>query len=505
MTTQTQLRPALAIPRRELATYPDTNSRRRHLALVFLCTIALYYELYVGGGVAPLLLTALQIPFAHFVVILALGNLAGAFASLFAGLTDRMGRANLVVAGLAIVGLLTLLVLPNVTDEAQYALAYGCVAFVEGVILVATPALIRDFSPQIGRATALGVWAAAAVFGSLLVSTIASITLPLYHTWQSQYVIAGALGLAVFLIALFALRELSPALRDQLMVSERDRALVEARAKRLDIEAATRNPWRQMLHADIIISAFGVSVFLLFYITCAVFGTIYLTTVFRFSIAQANAVANWNWGFNAPALILGGMISDRLRVRKPVMLAGGIGAAMSIVGYLNIAAGPTAYHQVVIYTIAQAILGGAAYSAWMASFTETVEARNPALTATGLAVWGWIARIVFTLCFLCIPLVITSVTPLVSAPYYLAQAQAAQAAHTQLSADLAAHLQAIATAAAQAPAQWRLWFWLCTAGAIIFLASIFTMRGRWNPATAKADQTAHDEAVARELACLDQI
>ena len=37
-----------------------------------------------------------------------------------------------------------------------------------------------------------------------------------------------------------------------------------------------------------------------------------------------------------------------------------------------------------------------AYVAWMASFTETVEKHNPAATATGLAIWGWILRLVVT-------------------------------------------------------------------------------------------------------------
>ncbi|MGA2037282.1 MAG: hypothetical protein ABSH04_06840 [Acidimicrobiales bacterium] len=49
-----------------------------------------------------------------------------------------------------------------------------------------------------------------------------------------------------------------------------------------------------------------------------------------------------------------------------------------------------------------------AYSTWMASFTETVEARNPALTATGLAIWGSMARFVAMLGFIAIPFVITS-------------------------------------------------------------------------------------------------
>ena len=57
---------------------------------------------------------------------------------------------------------------------------------------------------------------------------------------------------------------------------------------------------------------------------------------------------------------------------------------------------------------------GLVYAPWMASFTETVEPRNPALTATGLAIWGWIIRVVVFVAFLIIPHVITAVTPLVN-------------------------------------------------------------------------------------------
>ena len=141
---------------RELQKYPTSGARRFNLLLVVAITVALYYELYVGGGVATLILGQLKMPFPYFVLILSFGNLAGAFASLLAGLTDRMGRANLVVAGLGVVGVLTLVVMPNTHDKLTYGLVYGVVAFVEGIILVATPALIRDFSPQVGRATAMG-------------------------------------------------------------------------------------------------------------------------------------------------------------------------------------------------------------------------------------------------------------------------------------------------------------------------------------------------------------
>ena len=313
---------------RELATYPEHGTRRLYLLLVVLITVALYYELYVGGGVATLMLPELKIPFPVFVYVLAAGNLLGAFASLLAGLADRFGRANLVVYGLLLVGLITLFWMPNLKTTLEWGIATSAVAFVEGIVLVATPALIRDFSPQVGRATAMGFWTVGPVLGSLAVSAVNTATLPYTHTWQSQFVICGVIGLVIFLLAFLFLRELAPNLRDQVMVSERDRVLVELKAKGLDIEASLRNPWRQMMHLDVIASALGVSTLLLFYYTAVGFGIIYLVTVFQFSVADANALSNWSWGVNALALIVAGLLSDRLRVRKPFMLVGGIGGVV---------------------------------------------------------------------------------------------------------------------------------------------------------------------------------
>ncbi|MGW7527335.1 hypothetical protein [Streptomyces sp. NPDC054783] len=46
------------------------------------------------------------------------------------------------------------------------------------IVLVATPALIRDFSPQLGRATAMGYWTMGPVIGSPVVTVVTSSTLP---------------------------------------------------------------------------------------------------------------------------------------------------------------------------------------------------------------------------------------------------------------------------------------------------------------------------------------
>jgi len=53
------------------------------------------------------------------------------------------------------------------------------------------------------------------------------------------------------------------------------------------------------------------------------------------------------------------------------------------------------------------------YVAWMASFTETVEKHNPAATATGLAIWGWILRLVVTVSLAVLTLVVPATSTLV--------------------------------------------------------------------------------------------
>jgi MFS family permease len=402
---------------RQLDSYPDTGLRITYLAITVLATITLYYELYVGASVATLLLPALRMSFTFYVVALALGNLIGAFGSLFAGLADRFGRANLVVYGLLVTGLLTAVAIPAATTKWPFIIATFAVGFVEGICLVATPALVRDFSPQVGRAMAMGFWTAGPVLGSLIVAIVASNTIPAVVSpsyWSHEYVIAGIVGLVIFAIAFIGLRELSPQLRDQLMVTIRDRALIEARAKGIDVEAALRDPFRQLLRFNVIVSAIAVSVMLLIYYTAVAFGVIYLSTVFGFSTKDANGLGNWNWGFNVLALILVGLVSDRFRVRKPFMIAGGIGAAIMIVIYLEQAGGHPSYYTIAIMLAALAFCLGVAYTPWMASYTETVESHNPALTATGLAIWGWIIRVIITIAFLLIPVFVTSVTPLVN-------------------------------------------------------------------------------------------
>ncbi len=545
---------------RNLDEYPSTGKRMFFLGVVVLAAILLYYELYVGGAVAPSIIRTYHMSFVFYVNITVVANAVGAFSSLLAGIGDRWGRANMVAYGLFFTGAIVAFGIPNAPNEWIFGILVGAVGFVEGIILVATPALVRDFSPQLGRASAMGFWTLGPVLGSLCVSEVSSHTLSHLHAWQDQFVICGIAGLVLFVIALFGLRELSPRIRDQLMVSLRDRALIEAKAKGIDIEEGLRHPWRQMLHLDVIGSAFGVSVMLLIYYTLVAFFVVYFATIFGFTEARANALGNWYWIVDAVVLVLVGLASDRLRVRKPFMLVGAVIAAVGTVIFLTRTTHPTTGYYTFVWMISIIAIGLAlAFATWMAIFTETVEKRNPALTATGLAVWGWVLRAVVAISIFVLPYVVSTMTPLVTygpaveaavakvdkapavtVPYsstkqpLLAVVGSHQALFTQLAKYpsakdipsavldkaiaavgvpaleeaskyaaplrvLSAHGNSVSKASKSSPNQWRHWWWVCFAGIIAFIPLIFLTAGRWRPKRAREDYEEHERLVAEEM------
>ena len=146
--------------RRELDHYPATRARYGLLALIVLSSIVMYYQQYVAGSVSFKILGYFQMSFRFYLLVVVASSVAGAVSSLVASVADRIGRANMVVVGLLVVGLVTLFGIPNAHTKATYALAVATVGFFEGMVLVATPALVRDFSPSGdgGRPWASGPW-----------------------------------------------------------------------------------------------------------------------------------------------------------------------------------------------------------------------------------------------------------------------------------------------------------------------------------------------------------
>jgi MFS family permease len=533
---------------RQLTRYPDTAARYAYLAIVVVATVVLYYELYIQYAVSTAIITHYDMTFTFFVYVSVVGNAVGAFASLLAGLADRWGRANLTVYGLLITGVLVAFAVPNADSKGMFLFLIALVSFVEGIILVTTPALVRDFSPQLGRASAMGFWTMGPVVGSLVVTAVTSHTYSGSTTWQDEFRYAGWAGLLVFVIALFGLRELSPQLRDQIMVSLRDRALIEARAQGLDTETALRGHWRQMLRTDVLSSALAISLFLLLYFAAVGSFTVYFVTTFGYTVQRTAGLLNWYWAANAVSLVVVGLLSDLAKVRKPFMLIGALASIAVLIPFALAATRPqTSYYTFALLVAGVGIFGGFTYAPWMASFTETVERRNPAATATGLAVYGWIIRAVVAISSAILPIVVSSATPLVDhgAQVAAAQAQAGPAlAIVQQHPKLFAQLQqyppnqippalqaqavqevgipnllavqkaapqlavlgkygpAVQQAAAQNPKNWQTWWWVCLGGEAVFIPAIFLMAGRWSPRKAREDIAAHERLISEQLAQL---
>jgi MFS family permease len=441
---------------RSLEHYPTGGRRVWYLALAVIATIILYYELYTLASVVPLIQAAFHLSLTNYVYAIVLGNLLGAVTAIFGGLSDRIGRSNLIVYGLLVTGIVTI-ALAFTTTTISFFILYWVLGFVEGLILVVTPALVRDFSPRLGRAAAMGFWTVGPVGGSVLATIVASLTLPIYHNWQSQYVIAGIVGIVVFVLCFFGLRELSPGMRDQVMTSLREKATIEERAGSIDVAAAVAHPWRQMLTPRVIFSSIGISAFLLIYFAAVGFFPLYLTTIFKFSLSQANGLVGIFWIVNVVAAIVIGLISDRTIVRKPYMLGGAIATIVVTILFISRIGQPTGATLMAIFLALFGITLATAYVTWMASFTETVESINPALVATGLSVEGSILRIFVVVSTLALPIVVGN------------------------------------------GQGWGTWWWVCIVGMVVFIPTIFINIGHWSMTRARAEVQSSEGAPTTQV------
>jgi sugar phosphate permease len=293
----------------------------------------------------------------------------------------------------------------------------------------------------------MGFWTVGPVGGSVLATTVASRTLTTYGSWQSQYVIAGIVGIIVAIVCFLFLRELSPGLRDQVMNTVQEKDTVERRAGSIDVEGAIEHPWRQMLNWRLVISALGISLYLLIYFAAVGFFPLYLTSIFKYTPAQANGLVSVFWLVNVFAAIIIGFISDKTLVRKPYMLGGCITTIIVTYIFITRIGVPTGSGLMIVFLSLFGITMAVGYVTWMAAYTETIEDINPALVATGMAVEGFILRMIVVISTLAFSFVVTN---------------------------------------AGNGAQWATWWWVCIGGLVVFFPTIFVVSGYWSTSRTRA-------------------
>jgi MFS family permease len=454
--------------KRDLVHYPVGGYRVFLLAIVVLANIVFTWTVAAGTAATTVIFPHFGMTLNYYSDMLVIAGVIGGLASYISSWGDRWGRANMVVIGLLINGLFALFGLPLAPNKFAFALLTCVLYLADGAIFVGTPALVRDFSPQMQRGLAMGFWTFGPVAGYFVLSAVARAYLPLNVTfadWQNLYRFSGYAALVMFVICLFLLRELPAGIRSQRMAAMRERLLVEARARGLDLVESTKHRWRQMIHVNTICSSIAINLFLVIYFTAIAYFVFYLPEFLHFSLSSFNGIQEIYWGVNIVALVIWGLLSDWLRVRKPFMVLGAAGTIVCIILLMNAKAGVSFTNMTLILSFLGASLA-CCYAPWFASFTETLEARNPALIATGSSLYGFATRVVGVPFGLIIPHIVGS---------------------------------PIETASG-----WRTWYYICIGCVVVFVPFIFTMYGHWSPAAARAEFNAREAKVTEELSQLRQ-
>jgi len=379
---------------RTLNEYPQGAYRWALLLLTVLATVLASYEFQLAP-LLPLLLPYIHMSTIAYGYFISFAVLIAAISAFFGGpLADRYGRVVIIDACLGIVAVsvfLNLLIYNVVT----FIVIRTLMGMVGGLMAGAGAALVRDVSPRLNRALAFGLLTIGPVGANFLANFIAGATLPIFHTWQSQIWIAGFLGLAMYLPIVFFLKDLSPALRLSIFKSEM--AAAQAQGRRMpsaaDIPSGTRDAFGRLLrHWEVWLLVFGMVPSLTLYFTIQPFGPLMFTQAFHYSPADAAAMNAYFWLGNMGALVIVGILSDRLQTRKPIAILGAILSAIMVAYWVSTFGREMPRGQMAAIASILGIVLAIAYVPWSAQFSETLEDVSAALQATGWAFYGLIAR-----------------------------------------------------------------------------------------------------------------
>jgi OPA family glycerol-3-phosphate transporter-like MFS transporter len=373
----------------------------RFLLMAVMASLILNFE----GQIAPvvtLLLTDLHMTLQTYGLIGAATVLAGAISAAIGGrLADRWGRTLLLVPimfATAFLDYATVLV----HSPVQLLVVRAVLLFVEGAAVSTTAGLVRDFSPRMGRATAFGFWTWGPVGANFLAAGIAAVTLPIFGTWRSQFVIIGTIALLVSVVISVYIADLAPRLRAQVINSEAEMATVPGAPEHVRLGQA-----RELLRRrEVLAHLGGITAWMVFYWTLQVFGPTISKQAFGMTESQANTVAAASWAINLLVLVAVGRISDRLQLRKPFILGGTI-AGLAVMAFLIrlVASGQSSMGTLIAVN---AVLGTAlavAFAPWMALFSENVEDIRPELQGTAWGLFGLSVRVMVVVLLIAAPTV----------------------------------------------------------------------------------------------------
>jgi hypothetical protein len=219
--------------------------------------------------------------------------------------------------------------------------------------------------------------------------------------------------------------------------------------------------FRQLLGKwEVWLMVVGVVAFLTVAITIQTFGPTMFEQAFGYDHATADRLAANFWLLNLIMLVPAGIFSDWMGVRKPITLVLSFVVLAVLVWWARNFYPPLSANALSGVTLVLGGVAAAAFIPWCALYSEYVEDLSPALQATG---WSFFQLIYRTWVAFSAPL-LTGLT-----------------AHIAMSEAMSRHL--LKPDARAWSIGWATWMDVMIAGAVLFVISLFALRGYWHPAT----------------------
>jgi sugar phosphate permease len=455
---------------RVLETYPTGWHRWWMLLLTVLATIVSFYEFGLSA-MLPLWMPALHFTIEQFGWFLTCVVFLSGFSAMAGGpLADRHGRVVVIDLCLVVMIVLTFAHL-LMTNFWSFVVVRGLMNLVAGLVWGALGGLTRDMSPRLSRGAAFGLLTVGAVTCQWLWAFVPGVTLPIFHTWQSQIVIMGVFAIILFIPVLLWLKDLSPELRMMVMDSETSGAAFESGEAvpetPAQVPGSAMGAFNQLLGKwETWVLVVGVVAFLTVPITIQTFGPLMFEQAFGYDHATADKAAANFWLLNLIMLVPAGLFSDWLRLRKPVTMVLTVVMFGMVVWWLRNFYPPLSPAGVGMITLLLGGMTASAFIPWCALYSEYVEDLSTALQATG---WSFFQMIYRTWVAFSAPL-LTGLTA------YIAKREAA-ALHLP---GPDPHTWSIG---------WATWLEVMVAGMILFEVSLLIVPGYWKPAVSSSPAT----------------
>ncbi len=392
--------------RRELQKYPVGRYRVFLLFIVVFANIIASYEGNLAP-IVPLLLEDLNMSVLLYGQLNAVTLVVTAITSIIFGvIADRWGRSLIVIIGVLLTAIF-IFVLAGITTVEGFFFIKVLLGIVDGLSLAPIAGLVRDFSPQVGRGLAFAFWSLGPVGGPFIANFIATWTLPIYGTWQSQLYIMAGVSIVLWVVIVLFLRDLSPEIRSKVYVSEPEEDEQEVNTEK-QVDVAKVKFTTIFAHPVIWLQPVGISIYLILYFTMTVYGPLLFTEVYNVAPAMGSKLTMYCWLGTFFGLVGAGWLSDRLKMRKICTLGGALLAVTFNPIFIIWGMRPeTTMTTAAIFAFLSGFTIATAYSPWMAMYSENLEKVNPYLQATGWGLFGLAVRFEALLVALFAPIVVS--------------------------------------------------------------------------------------------------